>query len=219
MTFSDHAWQQAAEIRAAVETMPFVTELGAGTLDREVFVGYLAQDTFYLDQYGKALALAATGAPSSAEAQFWVESARGALVVEQGLHGRHVHDLSRHTASPTTTAYTSYLLAQAVTGGYPVAAAALLPCFWLYADAGERLLALAQATDAGLAAHPYGDWIATYADPAFAESTARARQLVDEAADRAGEAVRARMLQAFLTACRYEWMFFDAAHRQETWPV
>jgi thiaminase/transcriptional activator TenA len=27
------------------------------------------------------------------------------------------------------------------------------------------------------------------------------------------------MHQAFATASRYEWMFWDAAWRQETWPV
>jgi hypothetical protein len=27
------------------------------------------------------------------------------------------------------------------------------------------------------------------------------------------------MVCAYLRAARYEWMFFDAAHRQEQWPL
>ena len=35
----------------------------------------------------------------------------------------------------------------------------------------------------------------------------------------AGPATLARMRRAYTTATRCEWMFWDAAHRRETWPV
>src|SRR5690606_40685661 len=47
-TFTDEAWERAAAIRAAVDELPFLRELEAGTLPREVFTGYLAQDALYL---------------------------------------------------------------------------------------------------------------------------------------------------------------------------
>jgi thiaminase/transcriptional activator TenA len=33
------------------------------------------------------------------------------------------------------------------------------------------------------------------------------------------DAERARVHAHHATTCRYEWMFWDAAWRQETWPV
>src|SRR5690606_12996815 len=62
-TFTDEAWERAAAIRAAVDELPFLRELEAGTLPREVFTGYLAQDALYLAEYGRSLAACAVQAP------------------------------------------------------------------------------------------------------------------------------------------------------------
>ena len=59
----------------------------------------------------------------------------------------------------------------------------------------------------------------TYDDPMFAAVTDAARVIVDEVAALASPLERQRMRGAFSTASRYEWMFWDAAWRQETWPV
>lgn len=214
MSFSDDLWMEIEPIRREISTMPFITELGDGTLESETFIGYLGQDALYLVDYARALAAAAAAAPTTTEAMFWSHSAHGALAGEQQMHLGHV-DLSQYRPSPTTTAYTSFLLARSVSGGYPVLAAALLPCFWLYADAGETLLTAA----GGLQGHKYAEWIGMYADPEFATATAKAREIVDRIAERSDAATRSAMRDAFITASRYEWMFFDAAYRRERWPV
>lgn len=214
MTFTDELWTEIEPIRVQIAEMPFITELGRGTLDWDTFVGYLGQDALYLIDYSRALAAAAATAPNTAEALFWSNSSHSALAVEQQMHLGHI-DLSQYRPSPTTTAYTSYLLARAINGGYPVLAAALLPCFWLYADAGETLL----RTAGDLTGHRYAEWISTYADPDFTAATKQAREIVDRAADQADAATRELMADAFRTASRYEWMFFDAAFRREVWPV
>ena len=216
MTFTDDLWAATGVLRERIDALPFLAELRDGTLPRDVFVGYLAQDTFYLTDYSRALAATAAQAPTTGEAAFWSSAAHNALVAEQELlHSALVPDLTAHSPSPTTVGYSSYLVATAATAGYPVAAAALLPCFWLYADVGTRLLE--QTGD--LTGHPYREWIGTYADPTFTEEAAHARRVVDAIAAAAGPDVRQRMATAFETASRFEWMFWDAAYRQETWPV
>lgn len=214
MTFTDDLWAEIEPIRARISEMPFITDLGAGTLDWDIFAGYLGQDALYLIDYSRALAAAAAAAPNTAEALFWSKGSHDALAVEQQMHLGHV-DLSHYRASPTTAAYTSYLLARSISGGYPVLSAALLPCFWLYADAGETLL----RTAGDLAGHRYAEWISVYADPEFAAATKQAREIVDRVADQADGTTRGLMADAFRTASRYEWMFFDAAYRREVWPV
>lgn len=219
MSFSTECWDTIAPIRAAIDAHPFLRGLEDGSLDRGLFVGYMAQDAIYLDAYGRALAAAAAQADTADDVVFWANSAREAILVERELHGAHVADFAAAIASPTTTAYTNHLLALAAGGCYPALAAGLLPCFWIYEDVGTRLKERVTAAHGGLAGHAFGDWIEMYGDPAFAESTRSAIALVDRLAEAAGEATRARMRAAFVTASRYEWMFWDAAHRAETWPI
>lgn len=219
MSFTSDCWETIAPIRAAIEAHPFLRGLEQGTLERDLFVGYLTQDAIYLEAYARALAAAAAQATTPDDVVFWAGSAREAILVERALHVAHVADVATVAASPTTTAYTNHLLALAAGGCYEALAAGLLPCFWIYEDVGTRLKHRVTGAHGGLAAHAFGDWIAQYGDPAFAESTRAAIALVDRLAEGAGERTRERMRASFVTASRYEWMFWDAAHRAEAWPV
>ncbi len=215
MTFGTDAWQAIAPIRAAIDELPFLIQLKEGTLSRQSFIDYLAQDAHYLADYGRVLALAASQTTDSDELTFWAKSAQGVVVVERALHGSYLEDFSATPKSAICTAYTSYLFSLAAGGCYPALAAGILPCFWIYEDVGARLLA--ETTDRD--AHPYGDWIGTYADPDFADSTRQAGEIVDRLADHASDQVVARMHDAFATAARYEWMFWDAPMRSPGWPI
>lgn len=213
--FSSVAWERVAPVRAAIDGLPLLRQLADRTLPRETFRFYLAQDALYLADYGRALAAAAAQAPTSEQMAFWAQSAREVVEVERALHAAHVEDLTAAEPSPTTTAYTSYLLALAASGSYPVLAAGILPCFWVYDDVGTRL----KAGVGDLGGHPYGDWIGTYGDPGFTAATDTARGIVDRLAAEAAAGTVERMHTAFLRATQYEWMFWDAAWRHETWPV
>lgn len=214
MTFTDEVWESTRPILDAIEQHPFVTGLGDGSLDRAVFEEYMRQDALYLADYGRAMGLLAARAQRSDEIVFWGTSVQGAIVAERELHAAHV-TLDEGTMSPTCRAYTSYLLGRAATAAYEVGVAAVLPCFWIYQEVGEKLLE--QAGE--LAAHPYGDWIGMYGDPVFAEAVTQARAITDRLAAGSSSEVREQMAEAYTTAARYEWMFWDAAHRMETWPV
>lgn len=214
MSFTDEIWAEARPILDAIEQHPFVTGLGDGSLPREVFAGYMTQDALYLADYARAMGMLAFRAADADDITFWGVGVQGAIVAERELHAAHV-EVGAGQMSPSSRAYTSYLLATAAAAPYEVGVAAILPCFWIYQWVGDRLLAAA----GDLAQHPYGDWIGMYADPAFAESTLRAREITDRLAEAGSDEVRVRMREVFLQASRYEWMFWDAAWRQETWPV
>ncbi len=213
--FTDQVWQLTAGIRAAIDALPFLQELRAGSLTNERFRYYLTQDSAYLLDYGRALAAAAAQSSDSDDLVFWSEAARTAVMVERSLHADHGADLDGAMMSPTCLAYTSYLTALTGRGDYPSLVAGLLPCFWVYQDVGARLA----ASVPDLESHPYRDWIAAYDDPVFAQATLQAKELVDRVAAASSPATTTRMSQAFVTATRYEWMFWDAGYRMETWPV
>lgn len=214
MSFTDDAWEAIAPLRAAIDELPLLNQLRDGTLDSAAFVEYLTQDALYLDSYARTLALAASQARTGEEISFWAYGAHNAIVVEKILHRSFGVDPDARP-SAVCLAYTSYLTSLASRGNYPVLVAGVLPCFWIYEDVGTRL----HASAGDLTAHPYGSWITTYADPDFAESTRRAKELVDALAEQADAATVAKMHEAFATAARYEWMFWDAPMRAERWPI
>ena len=214
-SFSAVAWQRIAGIRAAIDELPLLRELADATLPEEIFAGYLMQDALYLIDYARTLAIAAAQAPTVEQMRFWIQSSRYCLEVEPMLHVAHVRDPGGVSASPTTVAYTSYLLSLAAGGDYPVLAAGVLPCYWIYDDIGTRL----RSVVGEVTGHPYGDWINLYGNPEFAASTKTVRGIVDELADRADPGTLTRRYAACYRASQYEWMFWDAAYRREGWPV
>lgn len=214
-SFTAEAWERAAPVRDAIDALPLVRGLGDGSLTRDRFDYYMAQDALYLAEYGRALAGVAALSDEPDEFVFWCDAAREAVVVERALHAAHVDLTAGADASPTCRAYTDFLRARCALVSYGVAVAAVLPCFWIYQDVGAGMIA--RAGDLG--AHPYGDWIATYADPGFERSTDRVRSIADRLARAAGDGERERMHASFATACRHEWMFWDAAWRMERSPV
>ena len=205
--FGDEAWDVVAGLRAACDDLPFVRALADGTLPRAAFEAYVHQDALYLAAYSRVLARASELAPAGEAQAFWARGASTCLDVEAALHHERLAG-GRYAgvpASAVTTAYTDHLLAVGATGTYAEVAAAVLPCYRLYADIGARILARA----GDLADHPYGDWVATYGDPAFAASAAQAGALADAAAREVGAATRVRMLAAYVRSCEHEVAFFD----------
>lgn len=197
-------WDAVADVRAAIDDLDFVRGLGDGSLSKEAFGWYLAQDALYLRDYARVLAEASRLAPTLEDQAFWASGAHGALVTELALHTDWLGGVEPAGPSATTSAYLDHLLATAARGDHRVLAAAVLPCYWIYADLGERLHGL--ATDD----HPYRDWLLTYGDPAFEAATEQAIAVVTRLAAEADDATREAMWRAYRTSCERELAFFAA---------
>ena len=194
----------------AIYALDFIRGLADGTLPEHEFAYYLAQDAIYLNGYSRVLARAAAIAPTEAEQLFWARSAQTCLEVESELHRSWLSTRpTSPTLGPVTKSYVDHLLAASVSGSYGVLAAAALPCFWLYAEVGATLHREFLAGGAPVA-HPYADWLRTYADEDFAAATRQAIAYTDTAARRASESEREAMALAFRQSSGYEVAFFDA---------
>ncbi|UUE19437.1 bifunctional hydroxymethylpyrimidine kinase/phosphomethylpyrimidine kinase [Microbacterium sp. J1-1] len=210
-------WQRIADIRAQIDELPFIRALADGSLEREPFLSYLAQDALYLREYARVLSEAARRAPTSAEQAFWAHSAHGSIVGELELHASWLTPQQGVSAatfaaepSAATTAYLDHLRSVAFGGDYAEIVAAVLPCFWLYTDLGRRLHAGEFGEYARDPQHPFASWLATYADPAFEEATETAILYASGAAARADAATRARMSRVFEVSSAHELAFFAA---------
>ena len=105
-------WNQNQELAAACRNHPFVRGLAKGTLDREAFKRYVAQDAFFLQAFARAYASAAERSSDAATAEAFLEL-RDAAVDELGLHARYAEilgiNLERVAPYPATNAYTDFL--------------------------------------------------------------------------------------------------------------
>jgi hydroxymethylpyrimidine kinase/phosphomethylpyrimidine kinase/thiamine-phosphate diphosphorylase len=214
-------WAGISDVRSGIDELPFIRALADGSLDRDAFVFYLAQDALYLREYARVLAEASRLAPTSAEQAFWSDSAHGAIVGELELHASWLtpeEGVGSATfaaeQAPATVAYLDHLRSVAFGGDYAELIAAILPCFWLYDDLGRRLHAGDFGDHARDPQHPYASWLATYADPSFTQATAQAIGWVTAAAAAASPSRRERMRRAFVTASAHELAFFAAPMRR-----
>lgn len=216
----DLLWSDVEHLHARILAHPFVTGLTDGSLPHEAFRHYIVQDAHYLRGYARALAVCAAKAPGEDETLMFAEHAGGAIAAERELHadllgalGLTPQDARALPVAPATRAYVSYLLATAHGGSYAEGVAAVLPCYWIYAKVGEHLVGTGSADPL------YQRWIDMYAGAEYRAVV----EAVLAATDRVGAAVSPaeldRMREHFTTTTRYEWMFWDAAHRMETWPV
>ncbi|BCW59147.1 bifunctional hydroxymethylpyrimidine kinase/phosphomethylpyrimidine kinase [Arthrobacter sp. StoSoilB20] len=208
--FAATLWKEATVELEAIYKLGFIEGLKSGKLPEAAFNYYLAQDAIYLNGYSRVLARAGALAPSEEEQLFWAKASQQCLEVESELHRNWLSTREASSGTgPVTKSYVDHLLAASASGSYPLVLAAILPCYWLYAEVGQQLNAA--FVEAGSpAGHPYADWLRTYADEDFAAATRNAINFTDAAAAAASEGERAAMVEAFALSCRYETAFFDA---------
>ncbi|WP_214322272.1 thiaminase II [Nonomuraea sediminis] len=215
--FRDELWQVVAGVYDQILAHPFLTGLTDGSLPREAFRHYVVQEAHFLPDYARAQAACAARAPEPAAVQRFAADAATTLEVEHSLvvellaaFGLEETDARKLPAGPTTVGYTSYLVRTCSLGTFPEALGAIVPCYWIYAKVGERLLASSSPDPL------YAWWIETYGGQGYQETVAAVLDLLDGLALSAEE--RARLLERALTTARYEWLFWDSAWRQESWP-
>jgi thiaminase/transcriptional activator TenA len=207
--WSEQAWAAALPVYESITEMPFVRELAEGVLSREKFMFYISQDDVYLHHYGQVLAMIAARVPSSAEALDFLEFAGVALIAEREMHA--MFDVEKAAcAEPACHHYISFLKSTGL-GPVEIALAAVLPCFWIYKEVGGHIHARSANNN------PYQAWIDTYVGEEFDRQVARAIALCDAAAERATPEIRKAMTEAFVTASRLEFDFWDAAYRLRKW--
>lgn len=218
--WSVQLWNDIEQIFAATLDHPFLTGLTDGTLDPEAFAQYVAQDVHYLRDYARALAIVGAKAPTLAGTAMFSRHAAEVYEVELELHASLLPDLGLDPATidttpatPTTLAYTSYLLATTYSGSFADGLAAILPCYWIYARVGAELV------DRGSPDPRYQRWIDSYSGEEFASTVAEVLELTDQTGPTLTATEEAAARAHFVTTARYEWMFFDAAYRRECWPI
>ena len=218
MTFSQEVWQRNLDLYQKILALPFNQELAAGTLDSKAFCHYVIQDAHYLLAYGRALAVAAAKAFDADDVIQFSEAAKIAIIVERSLHKDFMQAFgitkTEFESTPLTLAchhYTSFLTATAWSESYPVVLAALLPCFWIYAEVGHDIVSQSVENN------PYQAWVDTYSGEEFHAAVRNVIATVDKVAARCDADTLAKMHAAYIMGAKLEWLFWDSACQQREW--
>ena len=216
--WTERLWAEAAGTYAAILRHPFLAGLTDGRLDPELFTHFVIQDAHYLREFARALIVVGSKAPTHTGVGMFARHAAGVAEVELALHETllselGVEDIDAMPVAPTTLAYTSYLLATAHRGTFADGFAAVLPCYWIYAEVGAALI------NRGSPDPRYQRWIDTYAGDEYQTIVAEVLALADTVGLTLSVTDETRARAHFATTARYEWMVWDAAWRREVWPV
>jgi len=219
-SFSAELWRGITGIYDAILAHPFIAGLTDGSLPAGAFAFYVLQDALYLRQYARALANVAASAPDTAGTELFARHAANIVTVEMSLHDSLLPDLGLDPAAldsaeeaPTTLAYNSYLLAATGGGSYAEGVGTVLPCYWIYGEVGKHLLGK------GSPEPRYQKWIDTYGGEEFDAEVRDVIAVTDAIGPGLSGDERERVRRHFRATSRYEWMFWDAGYRQQTWPV
>lgn len=216
--WSKEAFDAARPAAEAVQRHPFVTGVFAGTLRKSAFVSYLEQNLFYLSSYARALDVVAgrlgelSGfSKESQDFARWAQETRDlrqwTIDFASSLTGSRI-DQKALCPAAETLAYIHLEERSAAHEELPAAAAALLPCFWIYDEFAEALRARAV-----LKGNPFRQWIEPLGSTDAHQSALRAAAAVDRLAEAASAGVLSRMKDLFVAGCWHEWSLFEAALR------
>lgn len=219
MKFSEELRKNVDVIWEASFKHPFVTGLADGSLPLECFRYYVLQDSYYLQHFARIQALGAAKAQDLHTTSRMAAHAQGTFEAELSLHENFSKRLKiskeekdMFKPAPTAYAYTSHLY-RAAEGHLGDIIAALLPCYWLYFEIGEKLRCSTPEEPI------YQEWIAAYGTEWFRTLVEEQINRLDEIAEKVSEEDRNRMKEYFWISSQYEYFFWEMAYSLEKWPV
>jgi thiaminase (transcriptional activator TenA) len=140
-------WEKAEYIISVTERHPFLVAMVDGSLSIDQFQYYVLQDALYLHDFADCLRLLSNNRNiSSADSNRLLAFAKGAEEAEMSLHNSFFQQWGINADGieqmPYTLLYTSYMKRIVATRPHAEGLAVLLPCFWVYAHVGEKMLQL-----------------------------------------------------------------------------
>ena len=218
MRFTESVRQATKESWEQSLNHPFVQGIVQGNLPLDTFKFYILQDIYYLKHFGKVHAIAASQAEDFQVTGMLAEKAKMTAQAELTVHREHAEllnitneEMNQFRPAPTAYAYTSHLYRAALSGQLAQTVAAMLPCYWLYADIGKT------NQDAKPGQTIYQNWINMYADDWFQTSTQEQIDLLNQLAEEASDKEKEKIKEQFVIAKEYELAFWEMAYTKEEW--
>ena len=210
--FTQGIWKDISIIYNDILNSKFVSGLASGLLAEESFKHYLSQDILYIQKDTIALELMSKRAINKMEKDFFLKMSKDCMEIENILHNEFLCYFQIKEAkeqSPAFAAYSNFLIEQATYAEYPVAVAALLPCFWVYGKVGNHILKT-QSSD-----NKYQKFIDTYSGDEYIDYTRQFISIAELHGQNADNLLKQEITNAFITSSKHELFVFEESTKLE----
>ena len=215
---SERLKKDADTICREIFNHPFVVELYKGTLPIEKFKFYVLQDYNYLVNNMKNLSILSARAESVEAMREMLEIAHLEATSEFESYEKLLRDLGytieeaiRTEPTQTNISYSSFLLATSSLKTFWEGLAATLPCFWTYAEIAEFHKDKLNESKNGL----YFEWASVYLTEPYRHLVNKMKGFLDDASNIEYE----KLKEVFITASKYEYIYWSMAYEMEEWPI
>jgi len=213
-------WKDNYPLYQKIFNLPYNQELLSGELDEEIFRDYIIQDYHFCQNYKKVHAILLAKAPDGKAAKAMVNYINMIDDEVASLHETYIKqygitekELTDPTEYPGTELYNSYLIKTAMLEPFEVGFMATLPCHWVYYQVGIDM-----NKEEKVRGNKYQAWIDEYGDTPWEQSeTKEAVDLAEECMQAADAETRIKMKNAFVTAMKMEYIFWDGIYSKTKW--
>ncbi|MDD5312810.1 MAG: TenA family protein [Dehalococcoidia bacterium] len=213
-------WEENYPFYQKILALPYNQELLSGKLDEAVFRDYIIQDYHFCQNYKKVHAILLARAPDDNAAQFMLKIIKEIDAEIEELHTTYIKryqitdkELTDPTDYPSTELYNSYLIKTATLEPFEVGLMATLPCHWVYYQIGNDMKKTEKVQ-----ANKYQVWIDEYGAATWENSeTKEVVDLAEGYMQVANDETRIKMKNAFVTAMKLEYMFWDGVYNRVKW--
>lgn len=220
MKFTESLWVSIEVIYGKILKHPFIRGLTDGSLDEEAFRFYVIQDTLYLKDYARGLALLGAKAPQDQWFMMFIEHARDVIIVERALHESFFkdwqltdEDVYSTPMAPNNLLYTSYLLRIAYERPFPEILGCFLPCYWIYWEVGKEL------EKGGTPKELFRRWIQTYSSEQYGSIVRQVLGIMDQVAQELKDHELKLIQNHFIVTSKLEYLFWDMGLHRQTWGI
>lgn len=218
MSLTQELRAKYADLWENMVTHPFIMELGDGTLPVEKFRTYFLQDYVFVNDLVGMIALGMAKAPDFTAADHLNKFLAGFLDAENDLFVRFFKEIgaseeqySSASASPTTQAFGDFLMRIGLDGTFEDIITILYVTEGTYLDWGTRFINEGKNPQNPV----YREWIDLHGPEVLGNLVGWMEEYLDGLT--LGEQ-RNRIDRMFLTALRYEYLFWESAYHGESWP-
>lgn len=195
---------------------PFIESMLRGDLSREVFALFIVQDTLYLKEYIKLNEKLIDLITDEEARGFFFSQIKGLSQELEFLQTKFNHEISSFPKdseqNPSNLLYTSYMHKVVSEKNEVKALCALFACPWVYFKIGKYLKENVRCDN------PYFEWIDSYSYEGYIQSIENFGNYIAKLLLGLNDFEKNEALKCFIQTCKMEYLFWDAAYKNENWP-
>lgn len=218
MSFIREVTEETLPMWESSLSLPFVTGLADGTLEEELFKGYIIQDSIYLREYAKVFAMAIFKSERMTQMKefyqilgFIKDTENVTRVKYLQKWGLDENQVDQMKPRKETLDYTEFMIEISKTEGIPEILMATLPCMFSYVYIGLELV----KRYPNIKKSPYWDMIEEYVSPFCIESCNHWGVFSETLFAPLDGARKTKLKGIFQEASRHEYLFWKMAGEKE----